>query len=219
MYEKHPHFESPEPSATLWRYMDLSKLIALLNKNCLFFARADTLGDPWEGAASRANVILRSELDAQTNLGYQRLGDLYRASRKHTYISCWHENSYESAAMWRLYLKSDEGIAIQTTFERLRDSIKTDKDVFIGRMRYYDPETDKLPEGNVLRPYVFKRISFSHEQEVRAVVQASPPLGFDEEPLFECGLDVPIETDKLIENAYMCADESCLVSRSRSGSS
>lgn len=39
------------------------------------------------------------------------------------YISCWHMNEYESAAMWKLYAKSSDAIAIQTTFQKLCESI------------------------------------------------------------------------------------------------
>ena len=40
--------------------------------------------------------------------------------RRQTAISCWHENQYESAAMWQLYNPSNDGIAIQTTFGKLK---------------------------------------------------------------------------------------------------
>jgi len=130
MYKEHANFKTPT-AAKLWRYMDLSKLIALLHSGCLFFARADRLGDPWEGAASPVSVTFRKVLVTETGLDYQRLADIYKSTRRHTYISCWHENPNESAAMWKLYLKSDEGIAIQTTFERLRECFrKESRDIF-----------------------------------------------------------------------------------------
>ncbi|MGI4801337.1 MAG: hypothetical protein ACRYG8_46410, partial [Janthinobacterium lividum] len=37
----------------LWRYMDLSKFAALLQKRTLHFARADNLGDPLEGSVPK----------------------------------------------------------------------------------------------------------------------------------------------------------------------
>src|SRR5687768_16553080 len=46
----------PQPtdgSAKVWRYLDLEKLIALLDARRLFFARADTLGDEYEGSVTR----------------------------------------------------------------------------------------------------------------------------------------------------------------------
>ena len=34
-------------------------------------------------------------------------------------INCWHESDHESAAMWKLYAKDDNGIAIKTDFDSL----------------------------------------------------------------------------------------------------
>lgn len=44
------------PGQKLWRYMDLAKFLALLEDRALYFARADKLGDPFEGAAGIADA-------------------------------------------------------------------------------------------------------------------------------------------------------------------
>ena len=50
MISEHPSFESPaDRDVSIWRYMDLAKFIWILQKKALFFARADQLGDPYEG--------------------------------------------------------------------------------------------------------------------------------------------------------------------------
>ena len=40
----------------------MTKLLSLLDQRGLFFARADRLGDPWEGARGRANARLQGGL-------------------------------------------------------------------------------------------------------------------------------------------------------------
>ena len=46
------------------------------------------------------------------------------ASRVRTFINCWHENSQESAAMWRLYSSFlPNAVAIKTTFDLLYKSL------------------------------------------------------------------------------------------------
>src|SRR5258708_8187515 len=40
-------YATSDANATLWRY---AKFAALLKDTSIFFARADQLGDPWEGA-------------------------------------------------------------------------------------------------------------------------------------------------------------------------
>ena len=51
------------------------------------------------------------------------MGKINKHWPKYNAINCWHMNDHESAAMWKLYLKSNEGIAVQSTYETLRDSI------------------------------------------------------------------------------------------------
>ena len=43
MYQEHPSFNPPSDNATLWRYMDFTKFVSLLDKSALFFVRADKL--------------------------------------------------------------------------------------------------------------------------------------------------------------------------------
>lgn len=87
------------------------------------------------------------------------------------YANSWHVNEFESAAMWDLYLKSPEGIAVETTFGRLRDSFSVEPThrVFIGTVNYIDYDTMPLPWDNSLLLALHKRKSFSHEQELRAL--------------------------------------------------
>ena len=59
MYEDHPNFSPPEPGAVLWRYMDFTKFVSLLDTQSLYLARADQLSDPFEGSFPALNVALR----------------------------------------------------------------------------------------------------------------------------------------------------------------
>ena len=43
-------YEVPTQSSHLWRYIDFTKYVSLLLSSGLHFARADTLGDSFEGA-------------------------------------------------------------------------------------------------------------------------------------------------------------------------
>ncbi len=56
MYEENAFFNSPPMDAVLWKYLDFTKFVSLLDKNTLFFVRADKLGDPFEGSYSRMNI-------------------------------------------------------------------------------------------------------------------------------------------------------------------
>ena len=49
MHKEHEYLDIPPDDVVLWRYMDFTKFVSLLEKSALFFPRADKLGDPFEG--------------------------------------------------------------------------------------------------------------------------------------------------------------------------
>lgn len=172
MYKEHPLFNPPPDDAVLWRYMDFTKFVSLLDKSALFFARADKLGDPFEGALSKINVALWPVLYTQIpKESFQKFAESRKKWREYTLISCWHERPYESEAMWRLYSRETDGIAIKTKFGSFKKSLISSEDIYIGKVSYVDYESTFIPEGNTFGPYLYKRQSFDHEREVRAIVQ------------------------------------------------
>ena len=185
----------------------------MLDKQALFFARADRLDDPFEGSYSKANVKLRPVIykdipEESLRAMLTQLPKFNKEFRRFTIINCWHMNEYESAAMWKLYLKSDEGVAIQSTFKRLTESfIKySEHEIYIGKVKYIDYDTEWLPEGNSFYPFVHKRKSFEHEHELRAIIGEVPSEGdkidFNKE-VFQIGVYIPVNLDTLIEKIFI----------------
>ena len=210
MYVNHPSCESPKnKDAQVWRYMDFTKFVSLLEKKSLYFTRVDKFDDPFEGSYSKANVVKR--LKMYTNLPEHLFGDMsidYKIWPKFTFLNCWHLNNFESAAMWKLYLKSDEGISVQSNFERLTKSFDkcTDHDTFVGKVKYIDYNVDFIPDNNMLNPFLHKRQSFEHEKEIRAIV-VDIPIKDEKVDLnsikYPHGIYVPIDLDILIEKIYV----------------
>lgn len=65
--EEHSEFTWPtDPSATLWRYLDLPKYLSMLESNALFFCRLDMLNDPFEG--SRTKITIENEAGLMTEV-------------------------------------------------------------------------------------------------------------------------------------------------------
>ena len=61
--DNHESFlQPPDPDVPLWRYMDLSKFADLLQRRSLAFARADRLGDPFEGSVPVANASIYQKM-------------------------------------------------------------------------------------------------------------------------------------------------------------
>lgn len=167
------------PSDQIWRYMDFTKYAALLDTKALFFARADTLGDKWEGSLSEVSDHERSK--RVESLGLSRrakrtlLESMSRRRRrflKFVAINCWHIGETESAAMWSLYAPTDRGITIRSTFGRLCRCLEDTTEVIcIGRVNYVDYKTALISDRRITAPFFYKRNSFLHEQELRALIR------------------------------------------------
>jgi hypothetical protein len=205
MYKQHPSLVTPNDNMTIWRYMDFTKFVSLLDKQALFFCRADKIGDPFEGSYPKVNISRRAEI-FKDKVPLEDVSKVYKLTREFTAVNCWHINRYESAAMWKLYLKSSEGIAIRSTFRRLRDSLKDKQhDIYIGKVQYIDYDKDKIPDDSI-SPFLHKRKSFEHEVELRAVIQEfikGSNLLKDKKRPFEDGLYVPVDLDLLINEIYL----------------
>ena len=173
--------------------MDFTKFVSLLENRALFFARADKLGDPFEGSVPKNNITLRSTLNP--NLSDEEIiiyTHTMQQLPRFTLISCWHESRHESEAMWRLYASANGGIAVKTNFDVFVKSIRTNEQIHIGQVQYVDYDRDQIPEDNLLSPYLHKRKSFEHEREVRAIVQ-KPPIGSSLSELRSSIQNMPIE--------------------------
>lgn len=128
----HEVFTPLDGEAVLWRYMDLTKVLAILEDQALHFASADRLGDPFEGSLSvpmtlppayiNDNGVIRPVSDQERQMFAQMApsaSKLTEAQRRWTYVSCWNHSEIELDALWGRYVRSDAGIAIRSSFRRL----------------------------------------------------------------------------------------------------
>jgi hypothetical protein len=204
----HPVFQKPEDrNIKIWRFMDFTKYVSLLEKRALYFSRSDKLGDPFEGSLSKANQQMRpiwyGEHFTQMK---EMLENVPKLFINHTFLNCWHVNEYESDAMWKIYLKSNEGIAIQSTFQRFENCFDpTPEDLYIGKVIYADYDKEIIPEGNTMWPFVHKRKSFEHERELRALIQRPPIVNgaIKWDVPSPHGMYVQVKLDTLIEKVYI----------------
>jgi len=183
--------------------MDVTKFIALLEDKTLFFPNINLFPDPMEGYLSTLThaKLVFPDLNLPENEQRKSLEikerniKILKFGRDSLYISAWHKNDNESAAMWRLYLKSEEGIAIQSTIQCFISAIsESEEAISIGKVKYIDYNNEEIPCNNVLAPALYKRKSYEHEKEVRAIILK--PNGGE-------GINVKIDLDMLIEKIYL----------------
>lgn len=177
MYKEHPDIKTPPDDAILWRYLDISKFLDLLQNGALYFPSAYAFHDIFEGSYTLPMVKDRPRLYRETTRPtLEQLPRCMLNMKKTHYISCWHMNEVESAAMWKLYVQAGEGITVLTRVSDFKKAIVGNpRDIFLGEVRYIDYKIDSFSPLNTLAPFFHKRLSFSHEKEVRAVISERPP--------------------------------------------
>lgn len=210
MYQEHPDFEVPKNTdSKMWRYMTLPKFLSLLENSSLYFTRSDKFADPFEGTIPKINeeeiAKYFSEYENSEEM-HQQLLNIFKTNKKVTLINCWYLSDYESDAMWQLY--SDNGVAIQTTFKKFKNAISSSSDkIFTGQVKYIDYDKEGFLYLNALSSFLYKRISFEHEKEIRAVIWNTGEIkeGEDESvtEIVDHGKYSEINLNDLIESIYV----------------
>ena len=104
----------PPAEAQLWRFMDLAKLVSILDRNALYFPVLASLNDELEGSPPRPP-------QGATDEDRLRAYDTWQYNRTVLFVNCWHQSDDESAAMWALY--GNQGVAVRTTFGLLSKAV------------------------------------------------------------------------------------------------
>lgn len=190
----------------IWRYLDFTKFVDLLSTSSLFFCRADRFEDPFEGSVPKKHYekqIQQFELQPSLFDNERELNEKYGEEyRTYVYINCWHSNQSESAALWRLYLQSHEGVAIKSTRSNMTHSLsESQHSIWSVPVKYIDYENDDIVVPSNMAPYRFKRKSFEYEKELRAIIYAdvTDEKGKKNEPLSESGINISCDINELIE--------------------
>ncbi len=231
-FESHPDFKPPSnPDGCIWRYMEFTKLLSLLDKEALYFARLDHLAefDPFEGSYTYQNLAFDEiKYNDVPKEYWEKMGivnegifnsfvqsnkqsrNITKKGREMTFVNSWHVGDHESAAMWKIYLASDAGIAIRSTYNKLKDSLfkYTEFGIFIGMIEYLDYKTQIIKMDNALRPFISKRKSFEHENELRALIWTpqhgkNDIRGVNNKFASRKGLYVDVDLDTLIESIFV----------------
>jgi len=200
-------FQEPcNPDIKIWRYMDFDKYKYLMNEGALYFSRSDRLKDLFEGSYPAATSLLYKSLSKQHDKIENFLSEA-KAFRKFVAVNCWHINDSESLEMWKRYVKSGEGVVVQTTYSRLLNSFSGYKDdnIYCGKVNYIDFAKAPIPLQPLV-PFAYKQLVYSYEKELRCLI-CRPPIKngkFDWSlNMINDGIPVSIQIEKLIEYIYV----------------
>jgi hypothetical protein len=192
----HSQFPDPN-AAPAWRYMEDWKFRSLLEQRALFFCRLDRMEDQFEGAWTRiaaaqfaqwfrdvsyaidpvhGRLLIGEHPELLERPGVAEfLNDVAGQARtklaklrQEIALSCWHVQHCETKAMWDLYIPRDaKGVAIRSSYDRLRRAISSPLIVYMGFVAYVDWVNTRIPFGNGFWRVVYKHMAFWAEQELR----------------------------------------------------
>ena len=213
-YLEHKNIFTPDEETKIWRYMDFTKFLSFLEKKSSFFCRADIMEDKFEGALTESTLDSIRMWDMVEDFYGTEMAE-YTARRAHAstknhFLNCWHMNDFESVAMWKLYTKTNESVAIQSRIRRLKHSFDNIRpNVYLGKINYLDYDSEEIPDSEPLLAYFYKRKNFEHENELRAIFVNDPQSPYYDSSLTEKhGLYLSSYVKTLIESVYVSPSSS-----------
>lgn len=223
--ERNTIMKIPKENISLWHYMDIPSFLSLLTRKSLTFIRADLFEDKFEGIwqDKTAKDIDKKHSDIFRKLGVEYESNLStnlnKTMRKSTYLNCWCKENSEMVHMWKIYSK-ENGIAIETDYKSLKESINTVETVYPTEIEYSDFQRDFVDwKSNALTVFTVKKIEYKAESEFRLII-SSPELLKEREDLIKIHNDdkynfrsnlyevtpavyCPIDIEKLISKLYI----------------
>lgn len=207
----------------IWRFLDFAQFVDLLDGKSLYFARVDTLEDPYGGLSEETTFATRTLPEELMRLAEQTVAEPPRAGRLErwwsrktretqqdslidtirsyrpapvVWASCWHAVGPDDVAMWKMYAPAGKSIAIRTTTGKLRAAIAAEPafSLTVGAVRY--AESVNLTDlGEPIDRALTKSRALSSEREVRAILTRTP-AGKD---CLGRGVSVAVDVNGLIE--------------------
>lgn len=211
MYLFHSFLAQPPDDGRLWRYMTPTVFLSVVLGRSLYFARLDTFEDPFEGVpppavmeAARRRRHSESDEAARRLETWKKMIALCRTS---ICASCWHVGNEESEAMWKLYARFEDGLAIVTTLKSIKAAFD-DQDLTGGLVDYSGREFEAgTTEEKLLQWAMTKRPSHRHENEFRLLarrLRKNPGDRRDNgETSDDAGLALPVDPAVLIEEVVL----------------
>jgi hypothetical protein len=102
--------------------------------------------------------------------------------------------------MWQIFTQNSEGLAIQSTVNRLKNALNSEKqhEQYIGEVNYIDYKKEYIPFDDMFFPFLFKRKSFQYEREIRIISDVS-----QSNIKLNDGLKINVDINQLIEKIYI----------------
>ncbi len=191
-------------NTSIYQILPLKYLIkVLLNKKMRFNNILKSWEDPYELFFLKQNISVEGK----------SIASILSEQCKNLYGQCWSLNE-DSDAMWRIYSSDKEGVRIKTSIIKMIQVLDQTRGMqfvgsYFGRVEYKNKNSilewmeQKLKEGNgklfrALTDSLFiKRLEFSHENEVRFIIDNSNSESYDN--IYDDHIDMKVDPFDFIE--------------------
>ena len=185
----------------LRRYLDVPRFINFLMTSSLYLCRSDLFPDKFEGSFTPTvrDAICAAYSKNKIEYTYEKFK---KELREGVFINCWSLGVDDNMALWQLYGKTNDCVAITTTVKKLTetlDGFKGSGHLSICKVDYIrhwkDPEIDVKPYSSVFR---YKTAGYGFEQEVRVILDR-----FDssfESDTKEDGVSIPVDLNAFLRS-------------------
>ncbi|MBL8658333.1 MAG: hypothetical protein JNM75_01105 [Rhodospirillales bacterium] len=224
MFDQNDGAVSESDDQQIWRFLEFSQFVDLLDRKALFFARLDMLEDPFDGHADEDGLGLRSLPEEVMRLAEQaaapppKMGRLERWwSRKAqeseqdnlvntirnyrppalVWANCWHAGGSGHVALWKGYRALGKLVAIRSTIGKLRAALAASPEpsISVEPVRYADEATLKTMDDPAKRALTKNNV-LAHEREVRAILSRAASSG---ETCLGRGCNVAVDVGAMID--------------------
>lgn len=194
-------------ASVLRRYLDLPKLVDFLRTGELFLGQASRFEDSLEGTLPEG---IRRSIREQTDY-VAKHGDPTEWENKNkdrTYLGCWTLGAKDNMALWKLYGRTAESVAITTTVEKLTIAAPQWAQygkVNVKKVRYID-HAGRSPDGAYSFDdgvFGFKHVAYAFEKEVRIVITRPMPEVIGEGPR---ALRVPVNVNSFLQSIVVAPE-------------
>lgn len=157
----------------LRRYLDLPKFISVLKKRALYLCRSDLLPDKYEGAFTPSLKKQIQDSYEKNNIDFTY--DTFKKElREGVFLNCWSFGYDDNMAMWRLYGKTNDCVAVTTTVGRIEKAMNDFSEggqFLLKKVTYIkhwqDPEISIKPYCHI---FTYKLVGYSFENEARIIL-------------------------------------------------
>jgi hypothetical protein len=188
-------------SDVLRRYLDVPRFISFQKTQSLYLCRSDLFPDKFEGSFTLTvkEAISNSYKKNRIKYTYEKFK---RKLREGVFLNCWAHGVDDNMALWWLYGKTNDCVAITTTVARLKNALRQfdgEGQLFLRKVEYIkhwrDPDIEVKPYSNVFK---YKAVGYSFENEVRIILDRFASTY--EAPTKDEGIILPVDAQSFLHS-------------------